>query len=105
MHPLFWLFFILSGGWFFARAAMAGKKTSAQVGLGVAGIVEFVVLMMIFHVLLSGQDFFVRALRAGSDMGPIFIYMVLPSLIIVFLTGLLLKRRPSQPAEHETDNS
>jgi len=105
MHPLFLLMFVLCGAWFFARAAMAGKGSGARIGFGLLGIVEFVVLMMILHVLVSGQDFFVRALRSGPDIGPIFLYMMLPAIVIVFLTGLVLKPRSSRPAEQEADES
>ncbi len=97
MHPLFVMFLIACAIWFFACAAMAGKGVIARCGFGVLGVLEFLVMFAVLEQVMKRQNFFLDALRSGPDMGPILTYIVLPSMIVVFLSGLLLKRNLARP--------
>lgn len=98
IHPVFVLALILCAGWFFAAAAMAKRGLGARIGYALLGIVVFALTTEVLHQILKRQDFFRRALRAGPDIGPITTYIVLPSLLVVFLSGLWLKKLLSRPA-------
>lgn len=97
MHPIFIFAFIASATWFLAVAAMAGRGVGARVGLAVLGIVEFGVVTAILTKIMESQGFFRQAVRSGPDIGPITLYIVAPTVVIVFLTGLGLKKALSRP--------
>lgn len=51
---------------------------------------------------MKNQRFFRRALGSGPDIVPIVLYIVLPALVVVILSGFLLKwilGRPAQPKD------
>jgi uncharacterized membrane protein YedE/YeeE len=101
MHPLILLVLIGCAVWFFSVATMAGRGTGVRIVLTVLGIVEFVLVAAVFEAAVRNQHFFRQALRSGPDIGPIMTYIMLPTAVVVFLTGLVLRkvlRRP-QPAE------
>jgi hypothetical protein len=101
MHPVFIIFVIASAVWFFAVAAMARKGVGAQLAFAFLGIVVFLVLTVVLGQVMESQDFFRRAIRSGPDIGPITKFIVLPSAILVFLFGLLLKRILGRPNRTE----
>ncbi len=103
MHPIFIIIFIACAAWFFSVAAMARKGIGARIGLAIMGVVEFVIVTAVLERMVKNQEFFREALRSGPDIGPIMIYIVLPSVVVVFLSGLLLKRVLSCPDESRAE--
>jgi hypothetical protein len=101
MHPVFIVVLIACAGWFFAVTAMAGRGIGARIGFAILGVVEFAIVSEVLTQILKNQDFFRRALRAGPDIGPIVTYIVLPSVVVVFLSGLWLKKVLSRPPSQE----
>lgn len=92
MHPVFIFAVILSAVWFFVVGAMAQKGVGARVGLAVLGVLVFMVVAVVLGQVMENQDFFRDALRAGPDIGPITKFIVLPSVLVVFLSGLGLRK-------------
>ena len=101
MHPVFIVVLIACAVWFFAATAMAGRGMGARIGFAVLGVVEFAIVSEVLSQILKNQDFFRRALRSGPDIGPIVTYIVLPSVVVVFLSGLWLKSALSRPSEQQ----
>lgn len=99
MHPVFIIAIIACAGWFFAVAAMAGRSIGLRIGCAVLGVVVFVVATGVLEQIMRNQQFFRRALRSGPDIVAIAMYIVLPALLIVFLSGLLLKWALGRPAQ------
>ncbi len=102
MHPIFILTIIGCAGWFFAMAAMAGKGIGARVGYAILGAAEFMVIAGVLEQAVKNQRFFRKALGSGPDMVPILLYIVLPAVVVVFLSGLWLRRilgRSAQPKD------
>ncbi len=103
MHPYFFLVFMACAAWFYWCASAAGKPLGARIGFAVVGMLEFVAVAFLVERIVRDQDFFVRALRSGPDIGPIVAYIVLPTLAVVFLTGLWLRKRPARPAPRDSE--
>ena len=99
MHPVFIASLLGSAVWFFAVTAMARRGVGAQVGFAVLGVVEFLVVSVVLGQVMKNQDFFRQALRSGPDIGPITTYIVLPTAIIVFLSGLWLRKILQRPGK------
>jgi len=99
MHPVFIIVLVACAGWFFAVTAMAGRGIGARIGYAVLGVVEFAIVSEVLTQILKHQDFFRRALRSGPDIGPIVMYIVLPSVLVVFLSGLWLKKALIRPPQ------
>ena len=91
MHPIFVVILIACAGWFFLVGSMAKRGIGSRIGLSLLGIVEFVIVSGVLEQIVKKQDFFLRAIRSGPDMGPIMTYIVLPTVGVVFLSGLYLK--------------
>ena len=103
MHPLMLTIMIACGGWFFACAVMAGKGMGARFGIAFLGVVEFLIVFAIFEQIMKHQDFFLRALRSGPDIGPILIYVVFPTGVVVFLSGLWIKSAHSNSSRTDRE--
>lgn len=80
------------GGWFYFCAAQANRSLNVRRLSAAAGGVEFTVLLLVFRPVVENTRFFYRALSDLGDFSAIMIYIVLPCLIAVFISGLLLRR-------------
>lgn len=80
------------GGWFYACAAMAGRSPGIRYASAIAGAAEFTVLLLVIRPIIERQRFFRGALYDHGDFGAIMLYIALPCLIAVFVSGLALRR-------------
>ncbi len=103
MHPVFIVLLVLSAVWFFICGLMAKKGIGVKLGLAIAGVIEFFVLhSVILTPIMKTQSFFLRAIRSGPDIEAILLYISLPTSVLVFQSGLLIKRVLSGHKSSET---
>ncbi|HNS21447.1 MAG TPA: hypothetical protein PKH24_13170 [Sedimentisphaerales bacterium] len=104
MHPLFLAILIACAFWFFWVVVMAGRGVGVAIGFAFVGAAEFFIVFIVLGQVMKNQDFFLRAIRSGPDLGPILTYIAIPSVGVVFVSGLWLKKilsRPSQPTREQ----
>ena len=89
----FGIMLMICGVWFYICAAKAKRSSGARWLSAFVGGVEFSVLLLIVRRIVEKTDFFYRALMNLGDFPAIMTYIVLPCLIVVFISGLLLRRR------------
>jgi hypothetical protein len=89
MHPIFIILVIASVCWFFIIGTITKQSILIRVCLSFIAFLEFFIIFGALGAFLIKQDFFIRALRSGPDIGPIIKYQIIPTVVIVFLTSLL----------------
>jgi hypothetical protein len=83
------LILTICGLWFFIIGSIAKQSILMRIYVSLIGAFELWIVFVAVDHIVTKQDFFVRAIYSGPDIGPIIAYEVAPTVIIVFVSSLL----------------